>query len=230
MRKHFVVLFSFLFSFLSLGGVAAPLGVTHLLPSPYTLPAGAFSYGSSLGYGLTSFLQVGTNLFQLLNDIPNANAKINIVDLEEWAAALTFDWSKFDLTSISGRTVGEVTSYGPGAVLSWGFYETLSWTNGIKLIKRNLTGTELGAEVSGLFEGTRFMSELAWLYDEGGEKKEERNPKALAFGISYDVTYEIFGFGLSHHWPGFQLGFHYYPSADDDKWFPIINGGGTVYF
>jgi hypothetical protein len=53
---------------------------------------------------------------------------------------------------------------------------------------------------------------------------------AVSAGVSYDFTYDLVGLGISHHWKGFQLGVHYYPTADRYKFLPIVTGGGSVDF
>jgi hypothetical protein len=216
------------FLLLPLSAKASPVGVTHMLPSPYTVEAGTLLYGTSLTYGITDFLQVGTNAYQLLNDVPNANAKLSFLDTENWAAAATFEWAELDLENVRGERVATVTQYGPGVVVSTSITDVLSWTNGVKVIRRTVEGSEANAIKSGINQGTTYQSEIGWLYQDAPKKGNRGGARALATGISYDTTYKLFGVGISHHWPGFQLGVHYYPGADEKKWIPIIVGGGSI--
>ncbi|MBL6989238.1 MAG: hypothetical protein ISR65_05650 [Bacteriovoracaceae bacterium] len=197
------------------------LGITHTLPSPYTLPSGVFTYGTSLAYGVTDSIQIGTNLHLLLNSIGNANAKIAIYSDEDLALATNFGWSKYNLDDLSGSKLATVNSYNLGLVFGWAITYKLAWTNGFEYALRKVDGIDSSVVSSGLTLGTRVTSELAWAYSDNN---------AVAIGATYDTTYSLWGFGISHYLKNFHLGVHYYPKAEQDKYIPIVAGSGSMQF
>lgn len=199
-------------------------GYTHLLPSPYTLSAGRLILGTDVAYGLTDFFQVGTSLISDLYQIYNANAKLSLLDYPSFAMAITFSWQSFNYKNLySSNPDYQVTSYGPGVVTAYGLFDTLALFIGGNLLFSDKTLTVQGAKFSGLAKGATFESDLSWGYN---PKKKSVGP-VLSGGLSYDTTYSMVGVGISHHWPGFHLGFHYYPSASEHKLVPIISGGAS---
>src|SRR3954467_8551894 len=108
--------------------VANPLfSRTHMLPSPFTLPGGRIVIGTEAAFGVTDFLQVGTSILRDLYQVYNANAKVSLVDLPEFALALTADFQKYNYNDISVLNPSvEVTSWGPGAVASWAILPNLA--------------------------------------------------------------------------------------------------------
>jgi hypothetical protein len=86
---------------------------------------------------------------------------------------------------------------------------------------RDVEGVEKNIQKSGLNQGSFWQTEIGHLY---------QVERAIAAGVSYDFTFDLLGFGMSHHWPNFQVGFHYYPKADNDRAIPILAGGGTFTF
>lgn len=200
-------------------------GYTHLLPSPYTLPAGTLVLGTDVGFGVTDFFQVGTNVVRDLYQIYNANAKLSVLDYPEFAAGLTlgyqtFNYKDFDSTNPDLR----VTSWLPGIVGAFSLLDNLALFGGANL---NFTQTDLnrsGLKETGLTRGASLGSDLSWAYN----PKKNGVGNVLSAGVSYDLTYDLFGFGASHTWPGFKIGLHYYPAADRYKLQPIIAGGAVV--
>jgi len=220
----FLRILSFLFIFAiavqhSHGG--SPLGVTHMLPSPKTLPAGVFVYGTSLAFGVTDRFQVGTNLHALLSDIPNLNSQLSLYHSDDWALALTVGASQYDVEDVYGNKLATIDTYTSGLVLGVALSDKVAWTNGVEYAWRYVEGSDANIVISGLFGGTKLQSELGWIYNDG---------RALDLGVSYDTTFSLWGFGLGHHWDGFHLAIHYYPDADQDKVLPIISGSGAISF
>ena len=93
---------------------------THMQPSPFTLPAGRLVYGTELAFGLTDFLQVGTNILRDFFRMYNANAKLSLVDYPSFAFGLTGGFEYFNYKNISSSNPDfQVTSYLPGAVAAF---------------------------------------------------------------------------------------------------------------
>jgi hypothetical protein len=200
-------------------------GYTHLLPSPFTLPGGTLVYGTELSFGLTDFFQVGTSLIRDLYKIYNANSKLAIFDNESYALAFTLGWESFNYKDVSSQNPDlRITSYPVGVVQSFGLLPRLALILGARVDFTQVTRPTEEIEVSGLNRGTSLGSDLSWAYNPG--KKSFGN--VLSIGASYDVTYDLVGVGMSHHWPGFRIGVHYYPGADTRPFLPIITGGGSV--
>ncbi|MCC7442288.1 MAG: hypothetical protein IT285_11680 [Bdellovibrionales bacterium] len=199
----------------------------HMLPSPYTLPAGTLIYGSTFAAGLTDFLTVSTNAWLDFNEVFNASAKISLVDYPAFAFSLTGSAYFYNLNSIDPRNPDvSVTSWQPGAVAAFGLGERLALFTGASMEITDATGLADVPARSGFVSGAKLGVDLAFMY--GNAERGAGN--ALAAGVSYDATYSLIGLGLCHHWPGFQLGVHVYPGAEQNRVLPILAGGGSASF
>lgn len=213
---------------------------SHLLPSPYTLPAGRLALGTSVALGVTDFFQVGTDLLRDFYKIYNINGKLSLVDYPDFALALTASFEKYNLKDIHPSNPDlEISSTLPGLVTAYAVHDRVALFLGGNL---NFTSTSLrtnGIETSGYVRGATLNSDIAWAYNPAPRARARTSgdePKlglagrgnSLAAGFSYDVNYDIYGVGLSHHWPGYQIGFHYYPNAEENQLLPIISGGLAV--
>lgn len=203
--------------------------MTHLCPSPITVDSGQFSYGSEITLGITDFFQVGTHLVRDFYQVLNANAKLSLLNLETFALALTFQAQTYNMRALDASSAStQVTSYQPGAVAGF------SWIpNKLVLFVAAQASfaqvSEAGGPVSGFLSGTTVMTDLSWGYLPTRKTRTgtRQGGQTLSAGLSYDFTYAQLGFGLSHHWPGFHLGVHYYPNGGAQKFLPILTGGGT---
>ncbi|HUP56079.1 MAG TPA: hypothetical protein VM598_01410 [Bdellovibrionota bacterium] len=195
---------------------------THMLPSPFTLPGGRLIVGTEVAFGITDFLQVGTSLLRDLYRVYNANTKLSLVDLDEFAFALTGEWQSYNYRDISVTNPDvKVTSWMPGFIASWAPLPRLAHFVGGQLSYSSVTQNVAGAQLSGYVQGAAVESDLSWAHG------PDKHPTALVLsgGVSYDFTYELAGFGLSYHVQGLHFGLHYYPDADRYKVHPIIVGG-----
>ncbi len=200
---------------------------THLLPSPLTLPAGRLMLGTDVAYGVFDSVQIGTGLLQDVYQTYNANLKINLLNLPVFSLAAfgsveTYNYRNYDSSNPDLR----VLSWRPGLVAG---YEVLSNVAGFVGANLNISRQTLltnGVSTSGYVRGAEGEYDLAWSYLRG--KRGIYN--VLAGGASYDFTYKVYGFGLSHYWRGFRIGAHYYPNADKYKLQPIIAGGTSIDF
>lgn len=198
----------------------------HLLQSPYTLPSGKLIYGTTVALGVTDFLQVSTDLFSDLFRIYNASLKASLVDEPDYAISLSLGWKSYRLQDISTTNPNlSVSSISPGAVLAIKMEERMAVFVGGRADFKSVSFNSQAVQTSGWVQGALIETDFSWAY---GNPKQQNNFNAIASGISYDFTYQLWGFGMSHHWPGFQLGFHYYPEASRNPVLPILIGGGSI--
>jgi hypothetical protein len=197
-------------------------GYTHLLSTPLTLPGGRIILGTDVAYGITDFLQVGTSLLYDIYQVYNAEVKINVVNVHEFALALTGGWQSYNYDNIAPANPSiQVTSWQPGAVIGYELLPNLAHFIGANLSYANTTQNVAGTLLSGYVKGAQVESDLSWAH--GPEKRPTM--LVLSGGLSYDFTYKIVGFGVSYHVPGLHFGIHYYPNADQYKVQPILVGG-----
>ncbi len=207
---------------------ANPLfGYSHMQSTPFTLPAGVLQYGTVFAYGITDFLQVSTDVLRDIYKIWNIEGKVSIFDQPEFALALTMGWESFNYRDISPLNPDlRVTAWKPGGVFTHALLEDVAMFYGANLYLTDHT-KPAGSLNSGYTVGARLGSDIAWAYGSGGD---QGIGNVLAAGVTWDVTFQTLGFGFSHHWPGFKIGIHYYPTADEYKVQPILVGGGSVAF
>lgn len=226
---------------------------THQLPSPFTLRAGHLIYGTEVALGVTDFMQIGTNIFRDAFQFYNANAKLSLIDWESFACAFTISGETFNYKNIDSSNPDlRVLTYAPGGVLAFQLVGPFALMVGGNYLISNRTLVTDGITTSGTIRGATGEADLSWAYNNSGgsgisdeadsdaansRKRPRQRAKsvrsvgnAFALGASYDFTYDLFGVGISHHWPGFQLGFHYYPAATRYPVYPIIAGGGSFSF
>ncbi len=197
----------------------------HMLPSPFTLPAGRFIIGTTMAYGLTDFATISTDVFRDFYKVYNAGLKLSMFDFQSFAFALTAGVEHYNYKDIYiGNPDVSITSYLPGAVAAFEILPRLALFTGGTLIYSKIKPNS-DIETSGLLRGAQVEADLSWGYS-SPSKRSYGN--VLSTGVSYDISYKMAGVGLSHHWPGFQLGVHYYPSASRQKVQPIISGGAVL--
>jgi hypothetical protein len=208
-------------------------GYTHRLPSPFTVPQGHLVLGTEVAYGVTDFLEVGTSVINDAYKVFNAHAKVALVDYPEFAFGLNLEWEHYNIRDFAlGNPDLAVNSWMPGAVGAYAILPELAVFLGGNL---NITSTELqanGVSRSGFVRGAQAGSDVSWAYNPKKKKSKKGGGigNVLSAGVSYDFNYKLLGFGLSHHWPGFHLGFHYYPAAEYTPFQPIIAGGMAFDF
>lgn len=205
-------------------------GAPHLLPSPFTLDAGTLVIGTQAAFGVTDFFQIGTDLVRDINEVFNVNAKFSLVDREEFAIAFVGAFETYNYQAFSSRNPDiRVNSWQPGLVLAYQMAEPeFACFNGITF---NISQTQLqttGIDKSGYVRGTVVGMDCSWEYNPPSKKSGLGN--VFSGGVTYDFHYGIYGLGFSHHWPGFQLGLHYYPLAEKYRILPIINVGIAAAF
>lgn len=234
--KAFKITLLIVFAFVSAGRQAQADSVfaySHMQPGPFTLPAGRLVYGTTLGYGITDFLQVSTDVVRDVFKFFNASAKVSLIDFPEFALSPFLTFETYNLRDINDTNPDlRVNSWQPGLATAVSLIpdQLAALVSG----RLNITNQRLvtgGIQKSGFLRGASFGSDLSWLYNPPQTEKKgapKRGGNAVSAGFTYDVNYKLFGFGVSHHWPGFQLGIHYYPAADKHPLFPIVSGGGSI--
>jgi hypothetical protein len=198
---------------------------THLLPSPFTLPAGTLVLGTEAAFGLTDFLQVSTNIVSDFLQVFNAQAKVSLLDYQEFALAVTGGWQSYNRNNFdSSAPSQQITSWLPGVVAGVAVAPTVAWFVGANLNYTSQTIVVDNVPISGYFRGAQVESDINWAY----YQTKSGNTNVLAAGVSYDITYKIFGVGLSHYFKNFKLGVHYYPNSTREKFLPIISGSAAI--
>jgi len=201
---------------------------THLLPSPYTVQAGYLSYGTTIAYGITDQVQVSTNVLKDFYQIYNVDVKLALADYQDFATALTLGYETFNYKNISSSNPDlSVSSVKPGFIVAISVSDPVAIYFGGSWSVSQTRFLGSGVEISGLLHGILTQTDIAWRYQ---DIDENGHANVLAAGATYDVVYKTFGVGLSHHWPGFHLGAHYYPNATEGKIQPILTGGGGIQF
>ena len=202
-------------------------GYTHLAPSPFTLQAGKVVFGTDVTVGVTDFLSVGTGLLRDAFQFYNANAKVSLASTSDFACALTFTAEAFNYDTISSNNPNyTVVTYQPGAVAAYAIIPNLAVFAYGDLSLSHPDPITSGIDTAGYVSGSLIGSDVSWAYSPG----KKRIGNAVSAGVTYDLTYQIFGFGVSHHWPGYQVGLHYYPNATQYKVQPILAGGYVYHF
>ena len=200
-------------------------GYTHLLPSPFTMPAGKLAVGTEAAFGVTDFLQVGTSIIRDIYQVYNVNAKLSILDFKDFAFGLTAEYETYNLKDQAvGNPDLQISSWLPGAVASYELLPQLALFAGGTLNFSQAILNVSGTQTSGFVQGARGESDISWAYNP--HKKGVGN--VLSAGATYDFTYQIYGLGISHHWRGLHLGVHYYPNATLYKLQPMISGGTVI--
>lgn len=186
------------------------LSRTHILNSPITLPHMTLAYGTSLAMGLFDRFEISTNIFSDFVEVYNFQLKYNWFKSHQFASAISFGYKSY-LTK----------SYNPGIVFSYAPIDELAFITGGNLMLATSSDYKTKT-INAFFPGHTTNFEIAYMYD------GRTNGKSIAIGSSYDFTYKLFGYGISHHWKSFQLGVHVVPKAKESDIMPIIVAGGAV--
>jgi len=203
----------------------ALFGYTHMLPSPYTPPAGRLALGTTTGIGITDFFELQTNVLSDLFQIYNAEARFSLLDFPSFALGLFlgYQYTNLNVLSSNNPPIG-LGAWMPGGVVGIEVIQDIALFLGGNLFFPNVNPNGLGIDTSGYLQGAQVESDVSWAYNPG--KKQVGN--VISAGATYNFTFGFYGVGLSHHWKGFQIGFHYYPNASNLKVYPIFAGGAVV--
>jgi hypothetical protein len=200
---------------------------THLLPSPLTLPTGRLALGTDVAYGVFNSVQVGTGLLRDIYQVYNANLKINLINLHSFSLAAHVSGESYNYHDLDSSNPDlKIFSWRPGLVAGYEIMDDVVGFVGGNLNYSRQTLQTSGIVTTGYLQGAEGEYDLAWAYYHG----KHGSVNVLSGGATYDFTYKIYGFGLSHYWHGFRIGAHYYPNADKYKLQPILAGGAAVDF
>ena len=211
------------------GGPNPLFGYTHRVQSPLTMKAGRLAFGTDIAFGLTDFLQVGTSLLQDVYKIFNANGKLALIQYPSFAAAVTVGYQTYNLNNIYAYNPDlTVSSWQPGLTTSFALLDNVALFVAGNLNYNSITLITDSTTSSGYQTGAQAESDISWAYNPPSSRRRISN--VLSAGLSYDFTYKLIGYGVSHHWPGFHIGVHYFPNAGEYRVQPIIAGGGAIDF
>jgi len=200
-------------------------GYTHMQPSPFTLPGGKFAIGTTMGIGITDHLQFSTDVISDFFKVFNGRFQYSLLDFPGLVFALTLGYQYVNLNDISSSNPSlGVHSIMPGGVLGTEVVPYVAVFVGGNFFISNVNVSGSGIDTSGYVQGGQVGTDISWAY----QPQETRTGNVFSTGFTYNTTYGVYGVGLSHHWRGFRLGFHYYPNATTYKLMPIVAGGAVV--
>jgi len=190
---------------------------THMLPSPFNLGRGEWVFGSTFGYGVFDALELSTNVVRLAQQQWNIQAKVPLIEYPTFMATAYVAFESTNPHSIDdGNTDFRLNRWQPGIVTAYEIADDMAFFHGGNF--------DFGVESipvttnSGYLKGARLEADFSWLYN---PQSSRLGNNAISTGVTYDTTYEMLGFGLTHHWQSFSLGLHY-SLADRSRFLPIF--------
>lgn len=198
---------------------------THLLPSPFNIPQGAWVLGTTAAYGVFDFLQVSTNVVRLIDQHWNVEAKVPLIDFPTFMATAYVNYESYNPHHIAISNPDlNFSRWQPGIVTAYELSPDLALFVGgnFSFGKDPVPVTT----TSGYMKGARLETDISWLYNPASSRLGDN---ALSLGVTYDTTYSLFGFGISHHWRSFTAGVHY-TFADQNRFLPIFGFNLTAGF
>ena len=200
-------------------------GYTHLLPSPFTIPQGQIAVGTTTGVGVTPFMDVETNLISDFFQIYNARARFSLFDNRQFAIGAYLGYQMVNLNNLAPANPSvTLSAWMPGATVAVEVLPAVAMFFGVQLFYPNMNIINSEIDSSGYLAGAQVETDVSWAYN----PHQGHAANALSGGITYNTTFSFYGLGISHHWPGFQLGIHYYPNAQNLKVLPIFSAGGAL--
>lgn len=200
-------------------------GYTHLLSSPFTTPAGRIAIGTTTSIGVTDFLDLETNLISDFFQIYNVKVRLAVLDFSKFAVGVYLGYQNVNLNNLSPSNPSTtLNAWIPGGVFGVEVVPHVAAFFGIQLFYPNMNISDSGIDTSGYLQGAQVESDLSWAYN----PHKNRTGNVFSGGVSYNTTFSFYGLGVSHHWPGFHLGIHYYPDAQNLKVLPIFAVGAML--
>ncbi len=209
----------------SRGSVNAAFPYTHLLPGPFSLPQGSWVLGSSVAYGVFDSLELSSNIYRTTQQQWNLSAKVPMIEYPTFMATAFVSYESFNPRTFSDFNPDvRITRWQPGIVTAYEIASNMAF-----FIGGNFNfGTEAPkvTKTTGYIKGARAEVDWSWLYN---PQSSRLGNNALSTGFTYDFTYELFGFGITHHWNAFTLGVHY-TFADESRFLPIFGFTAAASF
>ena len=216
-RKYRTTIFSSIFFLL----VSCPLWAKHEEPTEldptirfnyahhgetaYTLPAKTIQLGlGPVAYGVTDFLQIGTDFISPAYGIARANVKLNLFNWEYLGASVGFEYNylfnSFGYPADLGfRTKKENHHvYLPQASVSVKLSDEVFLHTGGRYILAPTVKNDSQLVYSSVFKNSRVFSDLEIRFSD---------QKALLVGPAYAYELQGFGGGLSYRISGKDLGY-----------------------
>jgi hypothetical protein len=193
---------------------------THLLPSPMNIPGGSWVLGTTAAIGVTDFLQFSTNVIRDVTGYLNVQAKVPLIEYPTFIASAYVSWDHFNLNSYDKTNPDmKIRAWQPGLVTGYEINSDMAFFVGGNF---NATHKEIPNNIrtSGYARGAQLEVDWSWLYNPASSRLGDN---ALSAGATYDFTYSLIGFGVTHHWPTFELGMHYVFNADRYRVLPLLN-------
>jgi hypothetical protein len=190
---------------------------THLLPSPFNIRQGSWFIGTVAAYGVFDSLQLSTDVVRLVDQHWNVQAKVPLIDYPTFMATAFVNFESYNPRRISPLNPDvRYDRWQPGIVTAFELAPTVAFFLGGNF--------SFGKDpypvirTSGYMKGARLEADLSWVYN---PESSSLGDNALSMGVTYDTTYSMLGFGLSHHWKAWTAGLHY-TLADERRFLPIF--------
>ena len=195
-------------------------GYTHLLPSPMNIPGGTWVLGTTAALGVTDFLQLSTHVLRDVTGYLNLQAKVPLIEYPTFIASVFVGWDHFNLNTYDKTNPNmKIRAWQPGIVTGYEITPDMAFFVGGNF---NATNKEIPNNIrtSGYSRGAQLEVDWSWLYNPASSRLGDN---AISAGATYDFTYSLVGFGVTHHWPTFELGMHYVFNADRYRVLPLLN-------
>ncbi len=190
---------------------------THLLPSPFVLSQGTWVLGTSVAYGLFDFLQISTNVARTFRQQWNIQAKVPLIEYPTFVASAFVNYELYNPSNIDVSNPDVwLRRWLPGIVTAYELNPDMAIFFGGNFNFGNDSAPVL--TTSGYLRGAQVNAEWSYLYNPVSSRLGNN---AISVGVKYDLTYEMFGFGFTHHWRSFEAGLHY-TFADRERFLPIF--------
>ncbi len=195
-------------------------GFTHLLPSPMNIPGGTWVLGTTAALGITDFLQISTHVLRDVTGYFNLQAKVPLIEYPTFIASAFVGWDHFNLNTYDKTNPDmRIRAWQPGIVTGYEINADMAFFVGGNF---NVANQEIPNTIrtSGYSRGAQLEVDWSWLYNPASSRLGDN---AISAGMNYDFTYSLVGFGVTHHWPTFELGMHYVFNADRYRVLPLLN-------
>lgn len=199
----------------------------HHGETAYTIQAKTIQVGlGPVAYGVTDFLQVGTNIISPAFGAAIANAKLNIIDSENFGVGIGFEYSHLFNSfgfpeSLGFRTTREgINVYLPSGTVSTKLSDEVYLHTGLKYIYSPDAERDDYIQKRSILKNSNVFSDFEVRFSDR---------KALLFGPAYAYRLKAIGGGLSYRISGKDLGYSIQLGASalvdkDKKWIidPVI--------
>ena len=193
---------------------------------PLTLPKGWVISGPARLRPFDRW-EFDADIVSMLFKVFTLGVRRNFINEESYALALGLGFEAYDPNTIDASNPDvRVWRVNPEITAGWEMLPGLAVVAGLRPSLSSYRFDETTTLKSGMTPGSVTGFDLIWSYNP--YKRQGKVTNALAVGWTYDFTYRHFGFGWSHHWPGFHVGIQIYPYADRLRFIPAARGMLTL--